>query len=243
VTDTPLDLGSDEARDRLLRLFRYGQVGRCVSSVTHDLNNYLGVVLAYCELVSIDSTVGEESRRMVSEAVQNVRICAKMLSTLTSVARKERPDVRVIDVPATLKDLFELKQYDFRIMLAHVDTQFDEGIPSLVVDYPRFAMAFLHLVMNALESIAGLDKPSVRLHLRKEADGIAIEIWDSGPPLAEDEKTRVFDPFYTTKTGEHLGLGLAVARENARYHGGDLTYDPDHGFTLRIPFATGLSSD
>ena len=63
----PIDLNSDDARERLTRLFRHAQVGRSVSSVTHDLNNYLGAIMAYAELAGMDKGISADTARMLGE--------------------------------------------------------------------------------------------------------------------------------------------------------------------------------
>ena len=63
----------DETREKLARLYRYAQVGHCVSSVTHDVNNFLGAVLAYAELVGLEKNQTPEALRMLGEVMSAVR--------------------------------------------------------------------------------------------------------------------------------------------------------------------------
>ncbi|MCH7892107.1 MAG: bacillithiol biosynthesis cysteine-adding enzyme BshC, partial [Gemmatimonadetes bacterium] len=84
--------------DSVIEEFKYGQVGRCVNSVTHDVNNYLGAILAYAELVSLDPGTSEDSKRMLSDIVEAVRKSSGLMSTLTSIARPEKPVTSMVDV-------------------------------------------------------------------------------------------------------------------------------------------------
>ncbi|NIA16623.1 MAG: sensor histidine kinase, partial [Nitrospiraceae bacterium] len=56
----------------------------------------------------------------------------------------------------------------------------------------------------------------------------------------EADRERIFEPFYTTKGSDHFGLGLSVARDAARLHKGDLVYNEERGFVMRLPFDNGL---
>lgn len=236
-----LDLSNEENRERLTRLFRYAQVGRCVSSVTHDINNFLGVIQAYMELVELDPGLGDESRRMLTEALGSVKKCATMLGSLTSVARKERPDRRMVSLPALLDEVVDLKRYDYRVSQVTLDTQWESGLPDMAIDIPKFSMAIIHLMMNALEAVEGESKRLVRITARRQDDCVEIAFWNSGPAVYADEVDLLFEPFRTTKGGEHVGLGLFVAREAARLHRGDIVYNPERGFVLSVPLDTGLS--
>jgi len=234
-------LGSPEVRDRLIRLFRYGQVGRCVSSVTHDINNLLGAIQAYAELVEMDEALSSESRRMLGQAGEAARNCGALIRSLTAVARKERPDVDFVDLAPLVDAAVALKQYDLQMARVHVERVADDEIPLLAADRPHLAMATIYLLMNALEAVEGTDDRRVAVRVRNGDGAARIEVWDSGPPVPEGDRERIFEPFYTTKHGEHVGLGLTIARETARRHRGDVTYDPAQGFVLRLPHDTGLS--
>ncbi|NIA16378.1 MAG: hypothetical protein GWP08_20145, partial [Nitrospiraceae bacterium] len=74
-----MDLDSQDFRDRVALLFRYGQVGRCVSSVTHDVNNVLGAIQAYSELLDLDENLSDESRRMTMQIGEGVAKCSALL--------------------------------------------------------------------------------------------------------------------------------------------------------------------
>ncbi len=230
----------DDMDQRLNKLFRYSQVGRCVSSVTHDLNNYLGAIQAYSELIDLDEGLSDESRRMVSKLGEGVSSCSRLLGTLTSVARKERDHADMVDLVQLVRNTVDLKKYDFATAHVALETSFEEGLPSMVLDPPKVTMALVHLIMNALEATEGETKPRVAVRVRKLDDGAAVEVWNSGAPIDPDLIERLFEPFFTTKEGEHLGLGLAVVRHTARMHDGDLTYDKSQGFVMRLPFRNNL---
>lgn len=235
-----MDLDSQDFRDRVALLFRYGQVGRCVSSVTHDVNNVLGAIQAYSELLDLDENLSDESRRMTMQIGEGVAKCSALLSTLTTVARKPEPDTAFVDVASFVDSVLDIKRYDFKV--AHVPLEFvcDEGIQPMVVDQPQLVMAIIHLLMNALDAAEENERRYTRLRLRDVSDAVEFEMWNAGPPVPEADRERIFEPFYTTKGSDHFGLGLSVARDAARLHKGDLVYNEERGFVMRLPFDNGL---
>ena len=232
--------------DRTQNLFRYGQVGMCVNSVTHDINNYLGAVLAYADLVALEGdTLSPDAQRMLSQISDAVQKSSAVLQTLTTIARKPRPDASLIDPASLVARVLDLRRYDFRSARIDLELKTAERICSLVVDIPALQMALLYLLTNGLE--AAQDSPSPRLvvsvgSVEGSGTGINIQFKDSGPAIPDSIQKRMFDPFFTTKDNLHAGLGLTLARETARAHGGELYYDELRGVVLHLPSKTPYSA-
>ena len=235
------DLNLSDVRDTVTRLFRYGQVGRCVSSVTHDVNNYLGAIMAYAELVGLEEALSEDARRMLGEIVSAVRQASGLVNTLTDVARKERVDIRIISPSQLMTRTLDMRRYDLKIVHIHLDCQFDETVGALPVDLPKLQQALMALLTNAIESVEADDEKQIRLSIASEDDTVEFVFCDSGPAPADDVAAKMFDPFFTTKDNGHLGLGLTYAREVAVLHEGELVYEAQRGFVLRLPKGNSLS--
>ena len=242
-----MDFQSDEVRERVMRVFRAGQVGLCVSSVTHDINNYLGAIMAYADLLGMSENLAPGSQRMLGQISDAVQKCSSLVTSLTSIARKEKPDASVVDLPRVCAEVVEIRNYDFKVGQVDLKATYDNDIPSVVVDLPKLKMALIYLLANAFD--AAQEEPAstpqtqkkTRLQVTKTEDSIDITVWNSGPPVPEAERERIFDPFFTTKPSPHLGLGLTLARDIARHHDGDLAYDPDRGFIIHLPRNNRLS--
>ena len=101
-------------------------------------------------------------------------------------------------------------------------------------DVRHLNVALLHLLENARDAVSGGGTISVRTAVR---DGhVMVRIRDTGPGISPEAMDRVFDPFFTTKeVGEGTGLGLTVARNIAREHGGDVVLEcPPQGGTEAV---------
>lgn len=238
-----VDLTAEGGYDRLARLYRYAQVGRCVSSVTHDMNNFLGAIMAYAELIGMDTPLEGEPARMLHEIVDGVKKCSGLVNDLTAIARKERRDVSLLNPADLVRRTLNLRRYDFRVGQIELTETFAPDIGDLIVDRPRLEQAVIYLLNNALESVLGTDGAAARIEVKKEPGYVVIEIADSGPPIPPPLCDRIFEPFMSTKTDEHIGLGLTIARRTAEYHGGSLVYNPSSGFVLTLPMKNHLTLD
>ncbi len=235
-----MDMASPEAQERLGRLFRYSQVGACVNSVTHDVNNFLGAILAYADLLQLSPNQPPEAKRMLEQISKAVGQSSALVSALTSIARKEKPDASMVDIRQVLNEAVMLREYDFRTAQIALQCAPDENLPSVMIDVPRVKMALIYLLNNAFEAVQGTPDARVRITAAQSHDAIEIAVWNSGEPVPEQDRARMFEPFFTTKDPAHLGLGLALAIETAQYHDGTLTYDPERGFLLSLPLSSPL---
>jgi len=230
-----VDLSSPEATERILRLFRYAQLGRCVNSVTHDVNNYLGAILAYVELVGMESTLSAESQRMLREVAGAVNKSSALITSMTDIARREKPDVRLIEPKDLIDRVVSLRSFDVKFGRVQLQVDYAPSLGTLSVDLPKLQLALLYLFSNALEALANVEDRRMSIRAQTAGSDIELAVHDSGPGVTPEERDRIFLPFYTTKGTDHLGLGLPSARAILELHRGSLTYDAARGFVMRLP--------
>ena len=110
------------------------------------------------------------------------------------------------------------------------------GTPEVLGDEPRLRQVLGNLVANALEAMPQGGRLRVGTELR--ADGLALTVADTGPGLDDDQRQRLFTPYYTTKPGG-TGLGLAIVQSIVSDHGGRIEVASERGrgttFTLIFP--------
>lgn len=231
-------LSHEETQSRLARLYCYLQVGRCLSGVSHDLNNLLGAILAYAELIKMGSQLDGESARMLQDIMDGVKKCSNLVNNLTLVTRRERPNASVVNLSQLVSQALDVRRHDLRLKRIAVETRFDEGLSKVVVNVPKIEQALICLLSNAIEQLEKTEPRQMRVGIHGVNGFVEIDIWNSAPSVPDEEHEAIFQPFYTTKAEDHLGLGLYLAREIARLHKGDLFYTPKRGFVLRLPTKT-----
>ncbi|MBN2307934.1 MAG: HAMP domain-containing histidine kinase [Candidatus Hydrogenedentes bacterium] len=236
------ELGPSEIRSRVLNACKYAQVGQCVSSVTHDVNNMLGAIMAYAELIGLEEGLSAEAARMITEIVGAVRNASGLVNNLTDIARKQRPDVRVVSPDKLVARVLDLRRYDTKVARINVSASLPEGLGTLTADLPMLQRALMFLIGNAIEAVAEADSRHIRIAVTQSDDAYEFTVSDSAPPIEEGLRARMFEPFFTTKGDPHLGMGLPLAREAAEHHEGQLVYDADRGFVMRLPKANSLSA-
>jgi signal transduction histidine kinase len=119
-----------------------------------------------------------------------------------------------------------------------VRTQLTEGLPRLQGDRVQLQQVMLNLILNGIEAMAGVGADVRTLVISSEAipsQGLLVTVGDTGPGIAPEHLQRVFESFYTTKSGG-LGIGLSICRSIIDAHGGDLGMfaDTPQGCTFRV---------
>lgn len=225
----------------MAEVFRYSQVGRCANGVAHDLNNYLGAVMAYSELIGLEKNLSDEAKRMLNEVVEGVRKASQLLGIFTGHARKNMTRLSLVNPVRLLEHLLQLQTYTARSMRVSVTLQGDREMASLVGDAPKLEQAFNCLFFNALEAVEGEKNKALHIRAERTATDVIVAFRDTAAPLPEELQERMFLPYFTTKPGPHLGLGLPMARAIAALHAGSVTYHAETGFTVRLPIENGLT--
>ena len=113
-----------------------------------------------------------------------------------------------------------------------------EDLPLLDADPVQLTQALVNLVLNAIQAVGGRGRVVVRARADEAQHALCLEVADTGPGVAAEKQTAVFDPFFTTRAGGS-GLGLWVVQQIVMAHGGsvEVANAPEGGavFTLQLP--------
>src|SRR5262249_47353526 len=140
---------------------------------------------------------------------------AKIVRNLLVFAGSRRLTRRPVSLNAMLQKVVALRQAALRAQSIEVVRHYDDGLPRVQSDPLLLHQAFLTMVMNAEQAIAGSGRAG-RIEITTSAsasgDRIIATVRDTGDGIPPDALTRIFEPFYTTKeVGKGTGLGLAIA--------------------------------
>jgi nitrogen fixation/metabolism regulation signal transduction histidine kinase len=174
--------------------------------------------------------VRESTETMLGE----LRSLQATIDEFSQFARMPRPQPRPTDLNAVVEQVLSL--YRARATHVTVSTALAPDLPPVPADPDLVARALANLVANALEAMNEGGTLSLRTALRD--GGVAVVVADTGPGLTEEQRRRLFTPYYTTKKGG-TGLGLAIVQGIVSDHGGRVEVASEEGggtaFTLVLP--------
>ncbi|MEW1779074.1 HAMP domain-containing sensor histidine kinase [Streptomyces sp. NPDC086777] len=218
---------------------------RFVADMSHELRTPLTAITAVTEILeeeleaesgSMDPMIEPAVRLVVSET----RRLNDLVENLMEVTRFDAGTARLVLDDVDIADQITAC-IDARAWLDAVDLDAERGIHARL-DPRRLDVILANLIGNALKHGGSPVRVSVRMD-REEGAELVVAVRDHGPGIPEDVLPHVFDRFYKASASrprsEGSGLGLSIATENARIHGGSITAanSPEGGavFTLRLP--------
>ncbi len=209
-----------QLHERLAHSVRMESLGRLVSGVAHELNNPLAAILTFSEQL-----LAEQPAPGTADALGTIREQARrarvIVRDLLSFVRRREERRQATDLPALVARTLRAFRSDLELSRVRLTVSVDPGLPLLTCDPEGIEQVVTNLVDNAVRAAAGGE---VRLSVRRQANGLALEVEDDGPGIPPEILPRVFEPFFTTRgTGEGTGLGLSVSFGIVQQHGGTLT--------------------
>jgi len=176
--------------------------------------------------------VFEESSRAILAELANLK---NIISRFSDFAKMPQPEIQTVDLNEIARELLNL----FQSQLGRTDhpvrceVHLDGSVGTIRADPEQIRRVLQNLVLNALDAMP--EGGTLGLRTRDESDGVVLEVSDSGVGLTEEERERIFTPYYTTK--QHgTGLGLAIVQSIISDHGGRISVEsqPGKGTTFRI---------
>jgi len=242
--------------DRLRRAEKMEALGSLAGGVAHDLNNVLGGLMGYSELLLMDIPEGNPWRRHVSNILHSSQRAAAIIQDLLTLARRGVPISEVVNINKVISDYF--KTPDFEKLKAYhpyvsFKTELDKDLLNIKGSPIHLEKSVMNLVSNASEAISEkgevtiqtanlyLDTPIRGYDDVREGDYVILTVSDSGRGIQAADIEKIFEPFYTKKTmgRSGTGLGLAVVWGTVKDHDGYIDVQSEDGagstFTIYFP--------
>jgi signal transduction histidine kinase len=247
-----------EARAGLDRAERLAAVGCLAAGVAHEVGNPMGALLAFVDLARRDAGLSEASRGHLQRALDEGERVRRILRQILDFSRPPHAERAEVDLVAVAHETVALVRAQRRYAGIEIEVAAQGTPPAAWADRNQVVQILLNLLLNAADAVLATPQPRVRLWVRgsvrairagedREAararrtfDSVECRIEDNGPGIADEDRGRVFDPFFSTKEpGQGTGLGLSNALRFAEELGGSLTLEPGPGaaFCLRLPAA------
>jgi PAS domain S-box-containing protein len=214
-------------------------LGELSAGVAHEINNPLGIILGYTQLMLKENSGVEEDLKIIEKHVKN---CKTVVSDLLAFSRKGSIKKSRVDVTQVIDGVikFLANHTDFRNV--DIGLEFFCRTPLVISgNEQELAQVIINLLINACHAVE--KKGRIEIETRQTADQqILITVKDNGTGIRKKHLSRIFDPFFTTKpVGQGTGLGLSVGYGIIHRHGGDITArnreTKGAAFTISLPAA------
>lgn len=230
----------------LIHLSRVSELGQNVSALAHEVNQPLAAISNYAAAgLRLAETAPERVKPVLQRLSEQAIRASEIVRNLRDFVAQHEPEKRVVDVYELLQRVVRLALAGERERTPLIEINCSPAASSAFIDRVQIEQVVFNLVRNAVEAMA--ERPRRVLTLATDVapdDMIEVSVADTGPGLASEIRSRLFEPFVTTKpTG--LGIGLSICRVIVEAHGGKLKADADPVsgtvFRFTIPAIAGAS--
>ncbi len=236
------------AERHLAQMEKLSAIGEVAAGLAHEIKNPLAGIKGAIEIIHDGMPEGHSHRLILSDVLAEVSRIDRAVMNLLSYSRPRNPNWARVDVVRLVQNVFSLiqtmadsRQIELQL-ISHADTL------TIIGDENELRQLFMNLFLNSLEAIEKRGRITVRFKHRSD-HRVQISVEDTGPGVTSEMATRVFQPFYTTKT-HGTGLGLATCKRIVTDHGGDIHVQNKRAggaqFMIELPIGTasnGISSN
>lgn len=226
----------------LARAEKLAAVGQLAAGLAHEINNPLGVINCYANLIAKGAKDKPAIINDVEIIQKHTQSCKSIVQDLLNFARVSDTHKAKGDIRQALDGVLNILEKQTGGKRIAVHRRYADNLPDLVVDLDKMRQVFMNLVINAIQAIKEDGQITVSAALTADGNQMEIRIADTGPGIPPDHIDSIFDPFFTTKTtGAGTGLGLSISYGIIQEHGGDIQVSSQFGrgttFTITLPVA------
>ncbi len=226
--------------DQIAQADKLASIGQLSAGIAHEINNPLGVILGYTQLLIRNQKPDTESYQDLKTIEKHVRNCKSIVEDLLNFARSSKPNEDLVRVDEVIDDVLNFIRQHAGLDNIDVKKKYASSMPEMLLDEKKIKQVLMNLIMNAKHAIGKKGTLVISTGYNPSEGHVVVKIADSGHGIEKKNLARIFDPFFTTKpTGEGTGLGLSVSYGIVKNHGGDIRVESEVGkgstFTIVLP--------
>jgi signal transduction histidine kinase len=227
---------------------RLTALGELVSTTTHEFNNVLMTIINYAKMGMRhqDSATRDKAFDKIHTASQRA---AKITNSVLGMARNRSGQYEPTDLKKLIDQTMVLLEREMQKYRISVEMYIDD-VPPVMAIGNQIQQVLLNLLINARQAMSEGGRLVLRLQKNNETNSVDLSVRDFGPGIPQTRLRRIFEPFYTTKSGPDetgkggTGLGLATCRNIIESHHGKIRVESTTGkgtcFTVKLPLSPTL---
>ncbi|HWN48978.1 MAG TPA: AAA family ATPase, partial [Xanthobacteraceae bacterium] len=222
-----------EAQAKLAHVTRVTTLGELTASIAHEVNQPLAAVVANAEacLHWLDREIPDldGARRSVEWIIKDGNRAGDVIRRVRALSKKADTNKAPLDINDVVNEVIALVQRELFTHRVSPRMELAPALPLILADRIQLQQVIINLVINGIEAMQAVtDRPRelvLRLH-QNEAHEVLVTVKDCGVGISSENADRLFDAFFTTKSGG-MGMGLSICRSIIEAHDGRLWVEPN----------------
>ena len=230
----------EEAQLQIMHSEKMASLGKLATSVAHEINNPLGGILLFCEMILEELSDDDSNRSDLLQIREQTLRCKDIVKGLLEFGRMTGTHYAFIDLNRTVEQGLSLFANQAIFQNIEIDRHMDPQLPQIMGDASQLNQVFTNLIINAVDAMDGQGTLTIKTAVDQQAEEVLVEFMDTGRGIGPEELARLFEPFFTTKpVGEGVGLGLSTSYSIVKRHGGRIEVESAPGkgarFSVHLP--------
>jgi PAS domain S-box-containing protein len=232
----------ERQREALHQTEKLAALGSLTAGIAHEINNPLGIITSRIEVMLLDA----EDQKLTPQVLEDLQVLrraiqrvARIASNLRAFARQAPREYAPVNLNGVVEETLLLMQKPLEVDGIRIITSLDSTLAPILGDVNTLQQVLLNLVTNAREAMTGGGEIRIETGpVAERPNWVRVVIADTGPGISPEQLSKVFDPYYTTKSNG-TGLGLSVSYGIIQDHHGtvDVQSVPGTGTTFVLAFS------
>jgi len=227
-------------QEQLLQSEKLSAMGKLTSQIAHELNNPLYGIMNTLELLKTEIPPQNKRRKLLDMSLSETVRLADMLKKMLSFSKPDQEERNPASMNTIIDELLILHVKQLQETSIKVAKALDDTLPDVRVSKNQMRQVILNMISNARDAMP--DGGTLTFRTYRHNDMVGVDITDTGQGISDENISRIFDSFFTTKNSiKGVGLGLSVCYGFVRDHGGDIKVKSKQGegttFTITLPVA------
>lgn len=214
-----------EREEQLVQIDKLATMAALATGIAHEVSTPLGVIAGRAEQLLPKIATDERATKAVESIIEQGTRISRVVRGFLNLARGESPPLEHLDPGTVAEAARELVEHRFEKAGVSLSVRIDDDLPEVACDPRLLEQVLINLLLNSCDACE--HGGSVDLVVRADSERVAFVVTDDGVGITPEAAARAAEPFFTTKpVGQGMGLGLAIATEIVKHHGGHFSIAP-----------------
>lgn len=240
-----------ELERRLIQADKLSSIGLLAAGVAHEVNTPLAVISTYAQMLAKQVAEDDQKSRILEKIARQTFRASEIVNSLLNFSRTSTTELTDVQINRVIQETLSLLEHQLKKAGVEVHARLDPAIDMVKGNPGKLQQVFLNLILNARDAMepSGVLEINTRAQVRTTTAGesgiVVVEVIDTGHGIAPEHLSRIYDPFFTTKSAKKgTGLGLSVTYGIIQEHGGaiEAISRQGEGTCFRLEFPASIKA-
>lgn len=220
-------------QENMVRAETLAAIGTLAAGVSHEISTPLNTIIGFVQLTISEMDDNNSIKGDMKVIEQEAMRCKKIVQGLLNFAKPQKHEERLTDINNIINETLSLIEYQPSMKKIIIKKDLDSKLVPIEADHLQLKQVFLNIILNAVQAMP--EGGELKIMTGNANGGVEAVISDTGTGIPEEDRKKIFQPFYTTKK-DGTGLGLSISYGIIKDHEGEIYVESDagRGSTFRI---------